>query len=99
MAETFTIRIIKTPAGPAPEEIRASLVGLEMPAKKLPLWVMERDFATGRPIGNRMGIAVETETFLRIVGTRSEEAANRYFENIPPGMPYATFDPTEVEVV
>jgi len=95
------IRIIQTPQGPAPENIRSSWVGVELTAIRLPGGIEEVDFITGRRIteGNRGGYLVKVNEALGALGEQSPEGAAWFRKNLPPGMPSLAFGLNEIEIL
>lgn len=99
MSDTVEVEITQMPDGPAPESVRKAWVGVRFPAKLLPGDVIERDFTQGKPMGNRGGIMVETDIAINRLSEKSKDAADWFRQNVPPGMPFLSFGPTEFEVV
>jgi len=99
MSEKVLIEITQTPDGPAPEWVRKTWIGVQMLARLLPPDEIEADFTNNKPIGNRGGIAVNPGLAIQCLATHSEEAAKWFQENVPPGMPFLSFGPTEFKVV
>ena len=99
MSETVEVEITQTPDGPAPEWVRKAWVGVKLPATLMSPDAIEADFTRNKPIGNRGGITVDTETAINRLSQQSKEAADWFRQNVPPGMPWLSFGPTEFQVV
>lgn len=93
------IRIVKTPEGPAPENVRISWLGIELLAVRTPSEVEERDFTTFQEIGNRGGYMVEVKSAIRKLREKSAQAAEWFEQNVPADMDYFTFGSDEVELL
>jgi hypothetical protein len=95
------IKVIKVPAGPAPEKIREAWVGLNLPARRTILKGPVTDFLTdkGDMIFRGESYMVPVEFALEILEKKSPEAAQWFRINCPPWMKHLTFGINEVKVV
>ena len=105
------IRLIKTPAGSAPEWVRESEVGLEMEALPIPtgegplgIGNLEVDLISGESFPSRGGYKVPALIFLSELFCKSPEAAGWFFRSIPlnaimSGCLFFVFGPDEAIVI
>jgi len=85
--------------GPAPENVRSAWVGTELLAVNLPPSIGEEDFTTGQAGPPRESYAVLTESAIAALQEKSPEAAEWFYENVPPDLPVLTFGANEVEII
>jgi len=95
----YKIKIIKTPEGPAPEEVRIKWLGVELLAIRTPEEVEERDFTTMQELGNRGGYMVNVNIALAKLWEVDCKAAAWFLIHVPEDMPFFTFGADEVELI
>jgi len=93
------IKMVKVPAGPAPEKFREAWLGLELPAKGEAFAQPEVDFTTGEMVIRGKTYMVPKEAALKILEQKSPEAAQWFRIYFPPEMEHFTFGIDEVEVI
>ncbi|MFA5872143.1 MAG: hypothetical protein WC858_05525 [Parcubacteria group bacterium] len=92
----LAIKIVRTPKGPAPEEIRKEWRGMELAAERC--HSLRRDFLTGGEV-YCAGFAVARELALEALKEKSPEAAWWFHENLSPDCGRLIFGADEAEVV
>ncbi|KKR72673.1 MAG: hypothetical protein UU81_C0010G0018 [Microgenomates group bacterium GW2011_GWC1_41_8] len=97
--QILRIKITQAPMGPAPENVRSAWVGTELLAVNLPPSIGEEDFTTGQAGPPRESYAVLTESAIAALQEKSPEAAEWFYENVPPDLPVLTFGANEVEII
>jgi len=97
---SLIIRVVKIPAGPAPEWVRKEWLRLEMKAWKMPPDGKEHNFLKGELLPNRGGFLVDFSHAIEVLADKSPEAANWFIKhrNMMAGNSLA-FGPDEVEVL
>lgn len=105
------VKIVKVPAGPAPEWVRKEWVGIELEAIIMPTrstdlildgGVSEIDFISKKLYPSRGGFVVEAKPALNTLKRKSDSgaAATEWFlANVSKDMNYFAFGPDEAEVL
>lgn len=92
------IKIIKIPAGEAPEMVRQQWLGVVMEAIPTPTWTVETHVLSEKPLGNRKGYWVDHHHALVRLEQSSPGAAAWFRDHVDP-MDALTFGPDEAVVV
>ena len=98
MWNALNIKVIKIPAGPAPEKVRKAWVGLNLLANRTTLKGPEVDFTNDNMVFRGETYMVPTEIALEILEQKSPEAAQWFRVNCPSWMEHLTFAADEVKV-
>ncbi|MCX6786293.1 MAG: hypothetical protein NTU85_00525 [Candidatus Kaiserbacteria bacterium] len=93
------LEIVKIPAGPAPEWVRKEWVGVKLTGRPISPVSVERDFTSGKFIGNRGGWSVEVASALEALSKKSALATEWFHRNIPEGMTRFSFGPDELKPI
>lgn len=94
------VRVVDTPTGPAPEDVRSAWKGVEFVGIKLPaVSEAEVDFATGEPGPKRETYAVYASYAIAQLREISPEAADWFAQNLPSDLGMLSFGTDEVAVV